>query len=284
MFELHSLIVLNLLVLLSALRVKATPLKDLKCNLIIFADQFLTKIKKLSMNKIIVLLFAVAMIFAGCKTESETSSDQNMNINKVSENSSHAAKVEEKIDAANYTYLQVTENDNTYWIAVTRMEIEIGETVYFSQAMEMKNFKSESLERTFESVLFVQDASKFPIQQAGEDPHKNLTSRQDDEISIETPQGRKSVEQIYNEKESLNGKTVKVKGKVVKVNQNIMNRNWIHIQDGTGDETNSDLVVTSQNVVAVGDIVTAEGIVASDKDFGAVYFFPIIVEDAKIVK
>ncbi len=56
------------------------------------------------------------------------------------------------------------------------------------------------------------------------------------------------------------------------------------MQDGTGDETNSDLVVTSQNVVAVGDIVTAEGIVASDKDFGAGYFFAVIVEDAKIVK
>ncbi len=115
------------------------------------------------MNKIIVLLIAVVMIFTGCETESETSSNQNMNINNVSENSDHTATVEEKIDAANYTYLQVTENDKTYWIAVTRMEIEIGETVYFSQAMEMKNFKSESLDRTFESILFVQDAVNFQI-------------------------------------------------------------------------------------------------------------------------
>ena len=245
---------------------------------------FLTNIKRLSMIKIIVLLFAVVMIFAGCETESETSSDQNTNINKVSENSSHTAKVEEKIDAANYTYLQVTENDKTYWIAVTRMEIEMGETVYFSQAMEMKNFKSESLNRTFESVLFVQDASKFPNQQVGDDPHKNLKRRQDEEISIETPQDSKSVEQIYNEKESLNGKTVKVKGKVVKVNQNIMNRNWIHIQDGTGDDTNSDLVVTTQDVAAVGDIVTAEGIVVTNKDFGAGYSYSVLLENTKITK
>lgn len=236
------------------------------------------------MNKIILLLIAVTMIFAGCKTESETSSNKNLNFNDVSENGNHAAKVEEKIDAANYTYLHVSENDKTYWIAITRMEIELGETVYFSQAMEMKNFKSESLNRTFESILFVQDASKFPNQQVGKDPHKNLTNHLDEEISIETTKGSKTVEQIFNEKESLNGKTIKVKGKVVKINQNIMNRNWIHIQDGTGNETNSDLVVTSQNVVAVGDIVTAEGIVASDKDFGAGYFFPVIVEDAKIVK
>lgn len=234
------------------------------------------------MNKIIVLLIAVSITIGGCETESETRSNQN--INKVSNDGSRSALIEEKIDAGSYTYLKVTENDKTYWIAVTRMDIEIGEMVYFSQAMEMKNFKSESLNRTFESVLFVQDASKFPNQKTGENPHKNLTNRKDEQISLETPEGSKTVEQIYNEKESLNGKTVKVKGKVVKTNQNIMNRNWIHIQDGTGDETSFDLVVTSQDVAAVGDVVTLEGVVAIDKDFGAGYFFAVIVEDAKIVE
>jgi len=234
------------------------------------------------MNKIIVLLLTVVMIFVGCETESETSSNQDMNINKVSNNSTHKARVEDKINAANYTYLQVNENDNTYWIAVTQMDIEKGEMVYFSQAMEMKNFKSESLDRKFESIWFVQDAARFPNQKTGENPHINLTSNKSEEISIETPEDGKTVEQIYNERNSLAGKTVKVKGKVVKINQNIMKRNWIHLQDGTGDETNSDLVVTSQNVVAVGDIVTAEGIVASDKDFGAGYFFTVILEDANI--
>ena len=236
------------------------------------------------MNKIIVLLIAVVMLIGGCNTESKTTSNNNGTIEEVSNNGNHVAKVEDKISAGNYTYLQVTENNNTYWIAVTRIDIEIGEMVYFSQGMEMKNFKSESLNRTFESMLFVQDASKFPNQKMGEDPHKNLTSGQEEEISVETPEGGKTVEQIYNEKESLNGKTVKVKGKVVKFNQNIMNKNWIHIQDGTGDETSFDLVVTSQDVVAVGDIVTAEGIVVNDKDFGSGYFFPVIVEEAKIVK
>jgi len=236
------------------------------------------------MNKIIVLLFTVVMIFVGCETESETSSNQDMNINKFSNNSTHKARVEAKINAANYTYLQVTENDNTYWIAVAQMDIEIGEMVYYSQAMEMKNFKSESLNRTFEFILFVQDAAKFSNQQIGEDPHKNITTSKNEQISIETPEDGKTVEQIFNERKSLVGKTVKVKGKVVKINQNIMNRNWIHIQDGTGDETSFDLVVTSQDMAAVGDVVTAEGIVANDKDFGSGYFFPVIVEDAKIVK
>ena len=236
------------------------------------------------MNKIIVLLIALAMFFISCETESETRSDQNMNIKNVSDNSNHAAKVEQILDAGTYIYLEVTENDETYWIAVTRMDIEVGEIVYFSKSMEMKNFESKTLNRTFESVLFVQDASESPDQKSGSNPHQNLTIQVDEEISIETPADGKTVEQVYNEKESLNGKTVKVKGKVVKFNAGIMNRNWFHIQDGTGDAKSNDLVVTSQEEAAVGDVVTLEGIVVNDKDFGSGYFFPVIIEDAKIVK
>jgi len=236
------------------------------------------------MNKIIVLLIALAMFFISCETESETRSDQNMNIKNVSDNSNHAAKVEQILDAGTYIYLEVTENDETYWIAVTRMDIEVGEIVYFSKSMEMKNFESKTLNRTFESVLFVQDASESPDQKSGSNPHQNLTIQVDEEISIETPADGKTVEQVYNEKESLNGKTVKVKGKVVKFNAGIMKRNWFHIQDGTGDAKSNDLVVTSQEEAAVGDVVTIEGIVVNDKDFGSGYFFPVIIEYAKIVK
>lgn len=264
--------------------VKTTHLKDFERKLIIFTHQLFTNIMRLSMNKIIVMLIAVSLTIGGCNTESKTSSNNNSMIEEVSNNGNQAAKVEEKIDAGSYTYLKVTENDKTYWIALTRMDIEKGEMVYFSKSMEMKNFKSESLNRTFESVLFVQDASKFPNQKQAEDPPKNLKKLQDEEILIETPEGSKTVEQIYSERKSLNGKTVKVKGKVVKFNSGIMNRNWIHIQDGTGDETSFDLVITSQDVAAVGDIVTAEGIVTNDKDFGAGYFFPVIIEEANIIK
>jgi hypothetical protein len=80
----------------------------------------------------------------------------------------------------------------------------------------------------------------------------------------------------------LKGKVVNVKGKVVKFNKQIMNRNWIHIQDGTGNENEFDLVVTSDQDTKVGDIIVAEGTLSVDKDFGAGYFFPVIVENAKI--
>ncbi|MCL4279686.1 MAG: hypothetical protein KJZ60_08400, partial [Ignavibacteriaceae bacterium] len=83
---------------------------------------------------------------------------------------------------------------------------------------------------------------------------------------------------------TLEGQTIKVKGKVVKFNKQIMKRNWIHLQDGTGTDTEFDLVLTSNDDVTVGDIIIAEGKVAVNKDFGAVYYFPVIIEDAKISK
>lgn len=235
------------------------------------------------MYKIYVLAIAAFMVIPGCNTKSETGLDNN-SVEQISKDGMHAAKVTEKIDASNYTYLRVNEKNKTYWIAVTSMDIQKGDMVYFSQAMEMKNFKSESLNRTFESILFVQDASKFPNQKPGSNPHSNLTNQSNEQINIETPEDGKTVEQIYAEKMELKGRTVKVRGKVIKINQNIMNRNWVHLQDGTGDERSFDLVITTQDLANAGDIITVEGTVAVDKDFGSGYFFPVIVEEAKIVK
>ncbi|PKO89698.1 MAG: hypothetical protein CVU18_03065, partial [Betaproteobacteria bacterium HGW-Betaproteobacteria-12] len=44
----------------------------------------------------------------------------------------------------------------------------------------------------------------------------------------------RTVEAVYKDKAALVGKEVSVKGKVVKVNNGIMGRNFVHVQDGTG--------------------------------------------------
>ena len=75
-----------------------------------------------------------------------------------------------------------------------------------------------------------------------------------------------------------------VAGKVVKFNAAIMGKNWIHLRDGTGDaakETN-DLLVTTQSVAKVGDVVTVSGVVRTNKDFGSGYTYKVLVEDATL--
>jgi len=92
----------------------------------------------------------------------------------------------------------------------------------------------------------------------------------------------KTVAAVYKDKAALAGQTVRVQGKVVKVNNGIMGRNFLHVQDGTGDQSSNDLTVTSKETATVGDQVTITGKVALDRDFGAGYAYPLLVEEASV--
>ena len=98
------------------------------------------------------------------------------------------------------------------------------------------------------------------------------------------PAGGLSIADTWAKREGLSGKPVTVRGTVVKVNNGIMGFNWFHLQDGSGkasDGTN-DLTVTTDEIVKVGDIVTASGTLATRKDFGAGYVYEAILEKAAI--
>jgi hypothetical protein len=92
---------------------------------------------------------------------------------------------------------------------------------------------------------------------------------------------------LFKQKASLDNQKVTVKGKVVKVASGIMGRNWIHLQDGSGDpgaKTNDLTVTTSQELPEVGKTVTVTGVLRKDKDFGSGYFYAVIVEEATVSK
>ncbi|MBW2735567.1 MAG: nucleotide-binding protein, partial [Deltaproteobacteria bacterium] len=103
---------------------------------------------------------------------------------------------------------------------------------------------------------------------------------------VEKAKGGHTVVEIFTKRKELANKKIILRGKVTKFNAGIMKRNWLHIQDGTGavaDKT-FDLTVTTQASAKVGDIVTVEGVLAVDKDFGAGYAYSVIVEKATIKK
>ena len=88
----------------------------------------------------------------------------------------------------------------------------------------------------------------------------------------------------------LNGQTI-VKGKVLdKVSsEGLIGVNIIVLNDsskGTSTDFNGefDLTVTTKEEVQIGETVTLQGKITLDKDFGAGYFYAIIVEDATLIK
>ena len=92
----------------------------------------------------------------------------------------------------------------------------------------------------------------------------------------------KTVAALNQEKATLAGQTISAKGKVVKVNNSIMGRNFVHVQDGTGDANSNNLVVTSNQTASVGDTVTISGVVVINRDFGSGYAYPLLIEEASI--
>jgi hypothetical protein len=71
---------------------------------------------------------------------------------------------------------------------------------------------------------------------------------------------------------------------VVKVNNGIMGRNFVHLRDGSGEAAagTNNLVVTSKQTAAVGDQVSISGVVVLNREFGSGYAYPLLIEDATI--
>jgi aspartyl/asparaginyl-tRNA synthetase len=94
------------------------------------------------------------------------------------------------------------------------------------------------------------------------------------------------VAEIHEQAKALDGKKVRIHAQVVKYNANIMGRNWLHLQDGTGDpmQNTHDLVITTTESLDSPRVITVEGTVAADKDFGAGYKYAVIVENCTIVE
>ena len=101
-------------------------------------------------------------------------------------------------------------------------------------------------------------------------------------VFAEDTAAAKTVAALHKEKATLAGKTVSVQGNVVKVNNGIMGRNFVHVRDGTGDESSNNLIVTSKQTAAVGDKVAVKGLVVLNRDFGSGYSYPLLLEQAEI--
>jgi len=206
----------------------------------------------------------------------------------------------ETMNASNYTYVRVKTDAGDVWAAGGVFPVAVGDRVTLALEMPMENFHSETLKRDFPLIYFttrigregeVQAASSGMMSahamgggdaQAG-GAQAGAAAAQVTEPIAPAPGGT-TVANVWANRKALAGKTVTVRGKVVRFNGGILGRNWMHIQDGTGtaaDGTN-DLLVTSDAAAKVGDVITATGTVAVDKDFTAGYAYAVLVEGAKI--
>jgi hypothetical protein len=204
----------------------------------------------------------------------------------------HKITVEEVLQTSSYTYLFASQENQKVWIAIPKREVSIGETYYYKGGMEMVDFKSKELDRTFDLIFFVEGISETPVEMkqpkaaqaaatmqkpAGAKPASRAVIAKIDHKADET-----SLAQIFADPDSFANKTIKVRGTVVKVNEKIMGKNWIHIQDGTEYKGLYDLTITTNAQVKMGSVVGVKGTIFLNKDFGSGYAYDIIMENATV--
>lgn len=227
-----------------------------------------------------------------------------------------SGQIIETMNASGYTYLLVDSGKEQTWVAIPETTVSKGATVRYAAGMVMQNFHSKTLDRTFSSIVFspglegtatepvknpaektVADSNTFAAAVEAEKDAKPAPMSASggslgaivpfSEIKVEKAGGAMghTVQEIFSKAKELDGKTVQVRGKVMKINLGIMGRNWVHLQDGSGDPmTNThDLVITTAESPTQGEVLAFEGKLSSDKDFGAGYSYVVIVEDAKII-
>lgn len=239
-------------------------------------------------SKLLIFIAFVALVMTSCVS----------NVKKEAEelNGAHKVVVKEVLQANAYTYLNVTENETDQWIAVPKMEAKEGDIYYFDGFMEMNDFESKDLGRTFESVYFIQevrtelkpaahamDHAGMPEGHMSMDKHEGKPAIAKKEIQIDPVKGGITIAELFGNKEKYAGQKVIIKGKVVKLNFGIMNKNWFHIQDGTNADGDFDLTITSAvEDIELNDVVTFEGTITLNKDFGYGYSYEVIMEDAVV--
>jgi len=222
-------------------------------------------------------------------------------------------EVIETMNGAGYTYLLLRGERGELWVAVPQVAVSAGQTVSIAPQMTMKDFESTSLNRKFDSIVFgtlAGPAGPVPATPPNSAPQAAMppghpmpgmggmqgmggmsggaSKIEPGQIKVAKAEGAdgRTVEEIWTNHAALKDKQVVVRGKVVKFLPEIMGKNWIHLQDGTGSAENrtNDITVTTTDKAVAGDVVIVTGTIHTDVNLGAGYAYPVIIEDAKLKK
>ncbi|PTM05393.1 MAG: hypothetical protein DA405_04140 [Bacteroidetes bacterium] len=205
--------------------------------------------------------------------------------NKANSNKAeHQVKALEILESDRYSYLRVSEGEDEYWIATIKGSFAEGETYIYGDGLYKTDYFSTEFNRSFDRIYLVSDLRAKNAPAAGASSIDKLVGIQQSSPISETDYDREGsikIKDLLANSEKYANKEVQITAKVVKVNPAIMDRNWLHLKDGSFDDF--DLVATSMEGVPAGHIVTIKGTLVLDRDFGAGYHYDLIIENATLV-
>ncbi len=195
-----------------------------------------------------------------------------------------SGEVMEVLDVESYTYLRLKTASGDVWAAVPTAKVKKGAKVTLQNPMTMTNFESKTLKKKFDTILFATLAGGDSA--AASAPSAPAAASAPIKVAKATGAGAYTVAEVIAKRTELKGKSVQIRGQVVKFTAGIMKRNWVHLQDGSGTAAakNQDILVTTLDSAKIGDVVLVKGQVGNDRDFGSGYAYPVLVEEAKLQK
>lgn len=194
---------------------------------------------------------------------------------------SQSATVLETMDSGGYTYMKLEQGDRQFWAAASKTQVAEGDSVQFIEDMRLQSFTSNSLKRTFDELVFIRQISGASVAPASGHQLSSAPAAAVPAGPIAKAEGGYTVAEVFARKDELKGQVIKVRGKVVKVSPAIMGNNWVHLKDGSGSQGTDKIIFRSTDkLAAVGSIVTAEGTVDTDKDFGYGYRYDVLVDNS----
>ncbi|MCB2219981.1 MAG: hypothetical protein KQI35_06255 [Bacteroidetes bacterium] len=200
----------------------------------------------------------------------------------------HRVLVEEVLQTTSYTYLHVRERDKSQWLAVPKINAQVGEEYFYQGGNVMTDFRSATLSRTFDSLLFlggIVNANPNKSEPSGILFIEKSTSKGTKiDLEIMPLEDEISINELYANREKYADKIVRIRAQVTQFSDSIMGKNWIHMQDGSEYNGVFDLVATSEKFISVGEIAVFEGKILLNKDFGFGYFYEILMEETQIEK
>ena len=237
-------------------------------------------------------------VLAGCSKSADEPAAENAALSTPVPPGMVRGEVLETMNSGGYTYVFMDTGQDQRWVAALETTVAVGDVVQTDPGMVMTGFTSQTLDRTFNAIYFVsglqnlsrgtQPPAQAAAQASGELPagHPDIGSDAPSAAAaaVETYEDGMDIAYVYANKDQLAGNEITLRGKVVKYNPGILGWNFIHIQDGSGDAAagDNDLIVTTKASTAVGETIVLTGNIVLDKDFGAGYSYPVLLEDARI--
>ena len=195
-----------------------------------------------------------------------------------------SGEVLEVRDVAPYTYLRLKTSQGEQWAVVDKTSLTKGSTVNIEAQMVVDNFESKTLGKTFASIVF---GSLAGAPATASNPHEGVAQVAPATVAkLAKASGSNAytVADLYAKAGQLNNKPVRLSAKVVKYSADIMGKNWLHLQDGSGSAVtqNHDILATSSATARIGEVLTVTGKVQTNVDLGMGYSYKVLIDNATL--